>query len=354
MPLNLRDGCKLEFDINNADIFESSCRTLYKKMFSVLQKCQYISNLKCIDDNIPFMHMGGVYNYLREEDNYLPKSPSYFAFDLKVKNVSTIYDKLQKNLPEVDSVRVYYNGCIFLIRANGGARSNHFLGFQVREILKQALACDAWEPITMAPCPVHISYAVGTSGEYLDDIKNNDFVSCVTITEEEFRNIDTFLQYFLFNISLFWERFITNTSMNQKNIRTCSDIENNIDELTEHVDKMINLESYDLTEKLNCMKSAQKLMCKFQKLSNEHSKEVAFLKEAKNEIVETGRMFEIDDKSIRYAKNHWLKNVINIEDRHQTIKFIQSLISTGYTTYSTIIASLLGVIIGAIIAKALK
>ncbi|WP_320043965.1 hypothetical protein [uncultured Desulfobacter sp.] len=328
---------------------------IHRDVESFLKKCPDIKNMRRLGDLReehfePFEH-----HNCDSNDQFLSEASAFLYFELFIpKSERTYAFDVRYHENVVEKACVIYNGVFFLAFAETTERSSTaLLGQEIREFLKRRLVSTQWEAFIVPPCPLHPDIFVSILPELdklkaeLDDI--NDIK--ITLPVSEKNNIVDFFEYFLFENSFSIAGFLSACTMQQKATEISYSIEARLQSLTEVYEKLTVLPWYRIQNKLKLMKQSRKIALDLQMRCNEFAKYRLDLKKKKKSFSQHATETWNETIFRSYFYKHLKEPILSISEIRESVKHMTDIVSQRYLQYFTVMAALVGGIVGAIITN---
>jgi len=328
---------------------------IHRDIESVLRKCPDIKNLRWLGDLReehfePFEH-----DNCDENDRFLQEASAFLYFKLFIPRSERCYAfEVRYHEKVIETVHVIYNGALFLAFAEtSDETSSAFFGQEIREFLKRRLISSRWEGCIVPPCPLHpdilvsvdpVSVAPSVTG-------NEDGDIAVVLPLSEAKNPIDFFEYFLFDNSFSIGDFLSTCTTAQRTDKISRSIENIVDSLTEDYAEFLALPWYRLMKKLRLMRQSRETALSLQVKCNEFAKCRLALRRGKNSFSPKAGETWNETAFQPYFFEHLDEPSLSISEIRETVKHMTDIVSQRYLQYFTVVAALVGGIMGAIITN---
>lgn len=324
---------------------------LHGEVENTLKKCTDIKNIKRIRE-LRKEHFESFIHYCEENAQFIQESSSILSFDLFLPKAERKYAfDVRYDEKVIEKAHVLYNGNIFLAYAEADEETSLTLfGQEVREFLKECLTSHLWEVMSVPPCPLHPDINVYISDEDLINIeidKEDDIH--IDMPHKHLEKINDFFIDLLEDLSFSINCFTSAATINQKLNKIFWELQEVTDNITIHYKKLLNLKWPQIKQKFALMHKVRCLSLDAQVLSNKFSHtELKLKKERESFSLQRGNTW--NENILRnYFYNYFTVPPVSLHETRETIRYTNEIISNKYLHYYTILAALIGGMIGAII-----
>ena len=274
-------------------------------------------------------------------EGFIPKSERKYSFDVRyIQNV-------------IENFKVIYNGHAFLAYSKiDDNESDIMFGQEVREFLKSNLNSEKWDVIAVPPCPLHpdiyINFIDSTelTPPIFDEYKIDYFFPIKM--EEDILNL---LKYLLFEYSIELERFMSAATLESKSEQLSWQIENSFDEIVNNFKKINTSDKVIFLNKWKDIRIIRNLIFELRLLLNDYSNTCFKFHKERNTIADNDYFSLIGESLNPYFISYLIYHPIPLAELKETIQYIEQEITSRYFNYYTVLAAILGAIIGAAISK---
>lgn len=326
---------------------------LHGEIEKSLSKCPDIKNVKRITE-LRKEHFDPFIHYGEESAQFLQESSSILSFDLFFPKAERKYAfEVRYHERVIEKAHVLYNGNIFLAYTESDDEiSLAMFGQEVREFIKECLSSSLWEVVSVPPCPLHPDINVNLSIEEsfeLDVDEKNDINIKIPNNKDE--DIDDFFVKILDQISFSVNCFASTATINQKLNKFSWEIQRKTNEITAIYKKLLSLDWKRIKQKFELMRNIRGMSLDIQILSNEFTNTELKLKKEKESFNPKSSDYWNDNFFKNYFYNYFKIPPISLPETRETIKYMNEIISNKYLHYYTIVAALIGGVVGSVITK---
>ena len=274
-------------------------------------------------------------------EGFIPKSERKYTFDVRyIQNV-------------IENFKVLYNGHAFLAYSKiDDNESDIMFGQEAREFLKSNLNSEKWDVISVPPCPLHpdiyINFIDSTelTPPIFDEYKI-DFFFPIKM-EEDILNL---FKYILFEYSIELERFMSAATLESKSEQLSWQIEDLFDDIVNNFKNVYTSNKVIFLNKWKDIRIIRNLIFELRLLLNDYSNTCFKFHKERNTIADNDYFSLIGESLHPYFISYLIYQPIPLAEVKETIQYIEQEITSRYFNYYTVLAAILGAIIGAAISK---
>jgi hypothetical protein len=336
-------------------VFYEQTVNIHRDVESVLSMCPDIKNMRWLGDLRaehfePFEH-----DNCDENDRFLQESSAFLYFELFIpKSERSFSFDVRYHEKVIEKAYVIYNGALFLAFAEiTDETSTALFGQEIREFLIRRLISSRWKALAVPPCPLHpdILVNVDPDSEAPSVTADEDGDISLALPISEAKNPIDFFEYFLSDNSFSIAHFLSVCTTAQRTEKTSHSIEEIVDSLTEGYAELLALPWYRLLKKLSFMRQSRKMALSLQMECNEFAKCRLALRRGKEAFSpKTGEIWN-ETAFQPYFFRHLGEPGLSISEIRETVKHMTDIVSQRYLQYFTVLAALVGGILGAIITN---